>query len=897
MRTPKEALKKAQSLKTRLARAKTHKEWHESIEQLVALTRPWGQAEARRFFEQMLEEGKKSQNPGLVAGASGYLAETDIHAGRLVEAEQLLRLVRELASDTGHWVARKNDAKLTGMLHQARGEYQQARASYELYVRLCQEAGDRLHEMAGLEMLGILSALQSSPTEALSYYERALALCEDREDALARPGITQNIGDALVQLGNWDKATEYLYRTIAACEQLGRRVHRLYALVNLAELLAMRNKLDQTATMLKEAIPEARDEPDHQPLYHHALAVLGWAYFLAGDLAAAENAYREAHELCIKTDNRCELAALCWRRAELALARGQLDAADELLSQGKALAAQLGLRNEEGQVLRVRALVLAERGDAEAARQAFEQATAVLAEVGDNYELAQSRLQHGRWLMKAGQLDTARPKLDAAAETFRRLGAVGGLESANELLFQLTLRADREEALLSGLDRLRTVETDPVSFLERALLFLGEALESDSGAVLLDGLPVAVRGQPDITAATEFGRQGKLAQSQTALSIPIRSSDQLLGSVYLETAEQAPAEPGPQALERVSGLLAEPMSRAAGLPFRFRDAEVEIPGLVYRGITGRNKAMVENLRMVRRVASANVPVLIRGESGTGKELVARAVHESGSRADGPFVPVNCAALPDSLLEAELFGVAKGAATGVEKRRGKFEAAHSGTIFLDEVGDMSLALQAKLLRVLQDGVFVRVGSNKPVEVDIRVVAATNQDLGQLIDEEKFRADLFFRLNGVELVLPPLRERREDIPNLLSYFIARSNQEYGHDALGFDDEAQTVLLEYDWPGNIRELQHVVESAVLLAKSRLLGVSSLPPKLAGTKVLRAATRTEARQARLRADADSRRTMLVDCLERAGWDVRKAAELAGYSMSQVYRLMKKYRVARPAR
>jgi nitrogen regulation protein NR(I) len=243
-------------------------------------------------------------------------------------------------------------------------------------------------------------------------------------------------------------------------------------------------------------------------------------------------------------------------------------------------------------------------------------------------------------------------------------------------------------------------------------------------------------------------------------------------------------------------------------------------------IIGRSAAMQEVYKLIGQVARSDVPVLIRGESGTGKELVARAIYQHGRRAGGPFVAVNCAAIPDNLLESELFGHEKGAFTGAETRRiGRFEAAGGGTIFLDEVGDMSLPTQAKILRVLQDGTFERVGGSATMGVNVRVIAATNRDLEKAVAEGSFREDLYYRLKVMQIVMPPLRERPEDIPELAEYFIRRFAPEVETQVDGLSDRARDLLKRYSWPGNVRQLENVIRRALVVER----GVRLTPESLA--------------------------------------------------------------------
>ncbi len=248
-------------------------------------------------------------------------------------------------------------------------------------------------------------------------------------------------------------------------------------------------------------------------------------------------------------------------------------------------------------------------------------------------------------------------------------------------------------------------------------------------------------------------------------------------------------------------------------------------------LIGRCGPMQEVYKAIGRVASQDVTVLILGESGTGKELVARAIYQHSLRAEGPFLAINCAAIPESLLESELFGHEKGAFTGADRRRiGKFEQCSGGTLFLDEIGDMAAATQSKILRLLQEQRFERVGGTETIHTDVRIIAATNRDLQRAVETEQFRTDLYYRLNVFSIALPPLRERRDDLPLLLEHFLARFRRELGKDVRGFSPAATELLLGYHWPGNIRELQSVLKQAILRATGPLLLPDFLPESITG-------------------------------------------------------------------
>lgn len=246
-------------------------------------------------------------------------------------------------------------------------------------------------------------------------------------------------------------------------------------------------------------------------------------------------------------------------------------------------------------------------------------------------------------------------------------------------------------------------------------------------------------------------------------------------------------------------------------------------------LIGNSDAMRNLLQFIDKVADSDSTILILGESGTGKELIARTIHYNSARRDHPLVPVNCGAIPENLLESELFGHEKGAFTGaVNARMGRFEMAHGGTLFLDEVGEMSLALQVKLLRVLQERCFERVGGTKTIGVDVRILAATNQDLEVAVQEKRFRKDLFYRLSVIPVTIPPLRERLSDIPQLIEHFIARFNEMKQASVGEVDREAMDYMLHYQWPGNIRELENLVERLIVLKKTGTIMPGDLPDKV---------------------------------------------------------------------
>jgi formate hydrogenlyase transcriptional activator len=311
----------------------------------------------------------------------------------------------------------------------------------------------------------------------------------------------------------------------------------------------------------------------------------------------------------------------------------------------------------------------------------------------------------------------------------------------------------------------------------------------------------------------------------------------------------------------------------------------------FEQIIGNSSALEAVLEQVERVAPTDSTVIIQGETGTGKELIAHAIHNLSSRCGRPFVRLNCAAIPLDLLESELFGHEKGAFTGaIAQKIGRFELADKGTLFLDEIGDIPPALQPKLLRVLQEQEFERLGSTRTHQVDVRLVAATNRDLAEMVNHGQFRSDLYYRLNVFPVQLPPLRERREDIPALVTHFVERFGRRMGREIENIPRETMSALSSYQWPGNIRELQNLIERAVILSND---GVLPNPLPAAGTRIIAIASAAPVTTLK-----DSERTLILRTLEEVSWVIggsKGAAAKLGLKRTTLIHKMQKLGISRP--
>jgi transcriptional regulator with GAF, ATPase, and Fis domain len=386
------------------------------------------------------------------------------------------------------------------------------------------------------------------------------------------------------------------------------------------------------------------------------------------------------------------------------------------------------------------------------------------------------------------------------------------------------------------------------------------------------------------------GELGGIASLQrtavrSLVCVPLPGRDVPLGVLYFDsTTAPTLGEHHLELVTAAAAIVAHGLSNAQRMArLAEENRRLQSVGLEH-GLVGDSAAMQQLRRFIARVAPVDSTVLLRGESGTGKELAARALHQTSARAAAPFIAINCATLSETLLESELFGHEKGAFTGaVTKKPGKLELAHGGTLFLDEVGEIPVGLQAKLLRALQEREIERIGGTRPLRVDIRIIAATNRDLESAIREGRFRDDLYYRLQVITFTMPPLRERREDIPLLARHFARRHGERLQRRDIGVSEAAHRVLRAYDWPGNVRQLGNAIERALVLGEDELIQPEDLPDE-----VLEGGVTTGAASGYQATLTDTKKKTILDALERAGGDYASAARSLGIHVNSLHRLMR---------
>ena len=444
---------------------------------------------------------------------------------------------------------------------------------------------------------------------------------------------------------------------------------------------------------------------------------------------------------------------------------------------------------------------------------------------------------------------------------------VGHAEVIREVLEQ---QGHRVDVVHSGADALTRLEKRGVELVvtdlrlqDRSGLEIVERCQALRGEERATPQCVVVTGYGTVEGAVNAMRDGALHYLQKPVDV----------GILRETVRSASAR---IALERKNRELQTTLDKA----------------FAFEGILGQTQPMQHVFDVMNQIIDTDATVLIRGESGTGKELVAQALHRNGPRRSGPFIPLNCAALAEGVLESELFGHEQGAFTGATgQRKGRFEAADGGTLFLDEIGDMPLATQAHLLRALESGEIVRVGANEPIRVDVRLIAATNRDLEAMVAEGTFRDDLRFRLRVVQIDLPPLRERLADLQRLAEHFLEVAATRHGKPARALAPETLDVLMRYRWPGNVRELKNAVESMVLLSRGPIVQPSVVPayirPGAEGVDFLESLSSLELEEVE--------RSLILNTLRDVGGNRERASQLLGISTRTLYRKIKEYRQSEP--
>jgi len=824
-----------------------------------------------------------------------------------------------------------------GLAHLAQGHLTRAVEHFEESLHLRKTTADVFHEAKACHNLAMALAEAGQWEEAILYYQQSQVIKERIGDADGLALTLNNMGIIYMHRGLWEEARSCQEKALEIRRKLKDRYGLTGSWDNLGDLARLRGRWKEAERHYRQAFEMREKIGDHSGLCYSRLNL--------GCLHLDQEHVQRAHDYLAKSwtcfEDRKDLVGRMHADAalsELWLAQGILEKARQHGEQALSQTSRGGNLLVQARVRRTLGMVAMLSGDEPAAEQLLLQSVENAQTLQARYELAKTHFYLGLIKQKGASPRQAIRYYREALMTFQKLGVKRHMSKIEEQLRKLETTLERQESselfTLYNMSQILNSLRDVDVLLEKVLDLAIELLHAERGAVILyqaeqddfeikiarsmekqtlsDALQISRStvksvtrdGKPMVVDNAMQDKQFNQWQSVTMynimsiLCVPLSIKGKLIGTIYLDnrTIPGIFSSRDVSFLESFSNLTALAIENAR-MYQELHGQNVYLKGELkkkyqYENIVGSSKVMQGIFNIIDRVSPTKANVLVLGESGTGKELVARLIHYSSPRKEQPFLKVNCAALTESLLESELFGIEERVATGVKSRKGKFELADGGTIFLDEIGDMSLSTQAKVLRVLQEREFERVGGSKPIQVDVRILSATNQDLQSAIAEKLFRKDLFYRLNTVAINLPPLRERREDIPFLVDHFIQKYCRENERDMVVVSPEVMEAFMTYTWPGNVRELENVVQRGVVMAEGKSFPVEYVP----------AVAEHEGQELSVRLPAGRthltdvigliERTLIERALQEYGSVQLKAAKALGISESALRYKMKKYKI-----
>jgi hydrogenase-4 transcriptional activator len=771
------------------------------------------------------------------------------------------------------------------------------------------------------------------PQEGIGYLEKAIGYYERTDHKVSAADGYNNLGINLVLLGQWDRAQEVLERALSLATEVDESYAQIPMILDsVGELRMLRGDLDEAKSYLDRAVALAI-EHGNRWYQCQALRTLGRCYLAMNQSADALATAKSVLDLAEKIGDR---QAVCESR--LLLAQAYLECGDlndctanlhllaELITDSPA---DLLLA---GEAQRTHGLVEMTRSEVDLAAQHFGRSVSIFDLLGDRYRAARAHYELGRAYTIA-QPERATEQLTRAVNTFRELGARLDLDRAEEALRALEHAAPsprHEHSALSQLLTLRLAE----AVASRALLLreLAAVISQETNArrvVVLEPdederqRVVVAHGCDNKAAAAlalEFASMEndaalkKFAQKQDAVIITLRSSNALPATLLISPKDRVQL-PGGLALEPLLRVVELGMDvcalRARAQTPQSAEEENALNGSsLMPGFIHSSPAMTRLVEEVHKIRSSDVTVLVTGESGTGKELVARAIHALSSRRQKIFVPFNCTAVPRELSEGYLFGYRRGAFTGaVKDSAGVIRSAAGGTLFIDEVGDLPLDVQPKLLRFLQEGEIQPLGEQRPMKVDVRIIAATNTDLEEMVAQGRFREDLYYRLNVIRLRVPPLRERRSEIPTIVNYYINHYSAKFGRRDIQITPQAVDLLMVADWPGNVRQLCNEIQRVVARSEDgTLISAEHLSPELRRMNAVAAPPATVTSigatgsvtvpQNATLADAleEVERKMIAEALRKHGGNISRAARELGLTRRGLYLKLDRYEMSASA-
>ncbi|MGI9165750.1 MAG: sigma 54-interacting transcriptional regulator [Pyrinomonadaceae bacterium] len=769
------------------------------------------------------------------------------------------------------------------------------------------------------------------PQEGIRYLEKAITYYERTDHKTNAADGYNNLGINLILMGQWDRAQEALERALSLASEVDQRGDKVPMILDsLGELHMLRGDLDEAKSYLKRAVSLAT-ENGNKWYAGQALRTLGRCYLAMEDEAQALSRGKEALVLAESIGDR---QALCESRlllAEAYLRQGELsEFATELRKVTEQITdspTDLGLA---GEAQRLSGLLALTQSDTAAAAQHFGSSVSIFDMLGDRYRAARAYYELGHAYAVA-QPNRAMEQLSRAINIFRELGARIDLARAEQAAHNLDRSAPEPSFEHSTLTQLLTLRlAEAVASRELLLRELAAIMRQETTAqcVLITEQGEDRHPRVVIAHGCKHDDSQKIAEELDQLAtdreresyaskhdaeiIPLRSANSRPATLYIAPRNRAKL-PGGMTMEpllRVVGLVMDVCALRAGAHKGTQhEAPEELAGTgLMSGFIHSSPAMTQLVAEVHKIRSSDVTVLVTGESGTGKELVARAIHALSARRTKVFVPFNCTAVPKELSEGYLFGYRRGAFTGaVTDSQGVIRTAAGGTLFLDEIGDLPLDLQPKLLRFLQEGEIQPLGEQRPIHVDVRIIAATNTDLEEMVAQGRFREDLYYRLNVIRLRVPPLRERRSEVPAIVNYYLNHYSSKFGRKGIEITPQAVDLLMVSDWPGNVRQLCNEIQRIVARSEEgTVITPEQLSPELKRTSSPTSPTDASALatipltafQNGTLADAlaEVERRMIAESLRKHGGNITRAARELGLTRRGLYLKLERHELSASA-
>ncbi|MGZ5480479.1 MAG: sigma 54-interacting transcriptional regulator [Pyrinomonadaceae bacterium] len=766
------------------------------------------------------------------------------------------------------------------------------------------------------------------PHDGIRYLEKGIAYLERTDHKTSAADGYNNLGINLILIGQWDRAQSALERALALATEVDEKYARIPMILDsLGELHMLRGDLDEAKGYLDRAV-ELANQHANKWYEGQALRTLSRCYLMMGQTSNALASGKKALDVAqIITDR----GAIC--ESHLILAETSLALGDVATSNGhlKEVADQITDSTADlllaGEAQRLHGLEEMSRNDPEMAAQHFGRSVSIFDLLGDRYRAARAHYELGR-AYALGQPDRAAEQLARAVNTFRELGARLDLERAETATRELEKAAPATRQEHSALSQLLTLRlTEAVA--SRALLLreLAAVINQETSAkrivilepeeegrqhvVVAHGLEnnAATALADEYASAETDAAQAAFAKKHNVAVITLKSNDALPATLLISPASRAEL-PGNVSLDPLLRVVELGMDVCAlrsrtSLSPRADDGNTLSGASLMPGFIHSSPAMTRLVEEVHKIRSSDVTVLVTGESGTGKELVARAIHALSSRRDKIFVPFNCTAVPKELSEGYLFGYRRGAFTGaVKDSDGVIRTAAGGTLFLDEIGDLPLDVQPKILRFLQEGEIQPLGEQRPVKVDVRIIAATNSDLEEMVAQGRFREDLYYRLNVIRLRVPPLRERRSEIPTIVNYYVNHYSAKFGRRDIHIAPQAVDLLMVADWPGNVRQLCNEVQRVVARSEDgTLITAEQLSPELRRMRTVAtpagaasigqdSSVTVPANATLNEALAEVERKMIREALQKHRGNISRAARELGLTRRGLYLKLDRYQI-----